>query len=161
MAILNIVKDGDEILRKKSKEVSVLDERIFTLLDDMKDTMHKAGGVGLAAVQVGLLKRLVVIDTGEEQLELINPKIIKTSGEQEGLEGCLSCPNKWGITKRPEKVVVESLDRKGKTVRYKGEGFLAKAIMHETDHLEGKLFYDEALRILSDKELEELQDEED
>ncbi len=155
MAILNIVKDGDEILRKKSKDVTV-DEKLFVLLDDMKETMAKAGGVGLAAVQVGKLKKAIVIDTGEDQLELINPKFIKKSGSQEDLEGCLSCPGQWGITKRPMKVEVETLDRSGKICRVKAEGFLAKAICHEMDHLDGKLFYDEAVRILTPEEVEEL-----
>ena len=155
MAILNIVKDGDEILRKKSREVTVPDPRIDTLLDDMKETMAKANGVGLAAVQVGKLRRVIVIDTGEEQLELINPVRIKEEGVQETLEGCLSCPGQWGVTRRPEKVVVETLDRRGKKRRVKGEGLLAKAICHEMDHLEGKLFYDEAVRMLTPEELEE------
>lgn len=155
MAILNIVKDGDEILRKKSKDVTI-DEKLFVLLDDMKETMAKAGGVGLAAVQVGKLKKAIVIDTGEDQLELINPKFLKRSGSQEDLEGCLSCPGQWGITERPMKVEVETLDRSGKTRRIKAEGFLAKAICHEMDHLEGKLFYDEAVRMLSNEEVEEL-----
>jgi len=156
MAILNIVKDGDEILRKKSKDVTKVDEKILTLLDDMRETMEKAGGVGLAAVQVGKLKRVIVIDTGEESLELINPRLLKKSGQVEELEGCLSCPGKWGITRRPEKVEVETLNREGKTVRHKAHGLLAKAICHEMDHLEGKLFYDEAIRILSEEELEEM-----
>ena len=156
MAILNIVKDTDELLRKRSKEVTELDKKLFLLLDDMKDTMHKAGGVGLAAVQVGKLKRAIVIDTGEEQLELINPRFLKKSGNQEDLEGCLSCPGKWGITKRPNKVEIETLDRNGKTVKIKAEGFLAKAICHEMDHLEGKLFYDDAVRMLTQEEIEEL-----
>jgi len=155
MAILNIVKDGDEILRKKSKEVSVVDEKILTLLEDMKETMAKAGGVGLAAVQVGKLKQVIVIDTGEDQLELINPKMIRQSGEQEDLEGCLSCPGQWGITRRPLKVEVETLDRNGKKLRKKAEGFLAKAICHEMDHLEGKLFYDNAVHMLTPEEMKE------
>ena len=155
MAILNIVKDGDEILRKRSREISAVDEKILTLLEDMKETMHKAGGVGLAAVQVGKLKRVIVIDIGTEELELINPKMLKMSGSQESLEGCLSCPDRWGITRRPLRVEVETLTRAGKTVRKKAEGFLAKAICHEMDHLEGKLFYDEALRMLTPEEMKE------
>ena len=158
MAILNIVKDGDEILRKKSREVTVPDERINTLLDDMKETMAKAGGVGLAAVQVGKLRRVIVIDTGEVQLELINPVKIREEGVQEELEGCLSCPGQWGITRRPMKVVVETLDRKGKKRRVKGEGLLAKAICHEMDHLEGKLFYDDAVHMLTPEELKEYEE---
>ena len=155
MAILNIVKDGDEILRKKSRDVEKIDDRILSLLEDMKETMAKAGGVGRAAVQVGKLKKVIVIDTGEDQLELINPVMLKKSGAQESLEGCLSCPNRWGITRRPLKVEVETLTREGKKVKKKAEGFLAKAICHEMDHLDGKLFYDEAVRMLSQEELEE------
>ncbi len=157
MALLNIVEDGDEILRKRSREVSVPDEKIDRLLDDMKETLAKSGGVGLAAVQVGKLKRVIVIDTGEAQLELINPVIVKTEGVQEDLEGCLSCPGRWGITRRPMKVTVESLTRKGKKVTYSGEGLLAKCFCHECDHLDGKLFYDNAVRMLTQKEIEEWQ----
>ena len=155
MAILNIVKDGDEILRKKSKDVEQVDDKILTLIQDMKDTMHKAGGVGLAAVQVGKLKKVIVIDTGEEELVLINPKLLKKSGNQEDLEGCLSCPGQWGITRRPTKVEVETLDLNGKKVRKKGEGLMAKAICHEMEHLEGKLFYDNVVRMLTQEELKE------
>lgn len=156
MAILNIVKDGeDEILRKTSKPVDKIDARVITLLEDMKETMAKAGGVGLAAVQVGKLKQLIVIDTGEDQLELINPRLLSAKGEQEDLEGCLSCPGKWGVRLRPLKVEVETLTREGKKVRKKAEGFLAKAICHEMDHLQGKLFYDEDCRILSPEEMKE------
>lgn len=156
MAILNIVKDGDEILRKKSRPVEVVDDKVITLLEDMKETMAKAGGVGLAAVQIGKLKQVIVIDTGKEQLELINPRLIQKSGSLEDLEGCLSCPGRWGITKRPTKVEVETLDRSGKTVRHKAEGLLAKAICHEMDHLEGKLFYDQAIRMLTKEEIDEM-----
>jgi len=155
MAILNIVKDGDEILRKKSRNIEAVDEKILTLLEDMKETMAKAGGVGLAAVQIGKLKKVIVIDTGEDQLELLNPVLLKKSGAQESLEGCLSCPGQWGITRRPMKVEVETLDRQGNKIKVKAEGFLAKAICHEMDHLEGKLFYDEAVRMLSPEELKE------
>ena len=110
MAILNIVKDGDEILRKTSKEIDKIDDKLLTFIEDMKDTMEKAGGVGLAAVQVGKLRRVLVINTGEDELTLINPKMLKQSGEQEDLEGCLSCPGQWGITRRPMKVEVETPD---------------------------------------------------
>lgn len=156
MAILNIVKDGDEILRKKSKEIEKVDKKILTLIEDMKETMEKAGGVGLAAVQVGKLRQVIVINTGDEELVLLNPKMLKKSGSQEDLEGCLSCPNRWGITKRPMKVEVETLDLEGKKIKVKAEGFLAKAICHEMDHLEGKLFYDEAVRMLTKEEIEAL-----
>ncbi|MBQ3074485.1 MAG: peptide deformylase [Clostridia bacterium] len=156
MAILNIVKDGDEILRKKSKEIEKIDEKLLTFIQDMKDTMEKAGGVGLAAVQVGKLRRVLVINTGEEELTLINPKMLKSSGSQEDLEGCLSCPGRWGITRRPMKVEVETLTTEGKKTKVKAEGFLAKAICHEMDHLEGKLFYDDAVRMLTQEEIDNL-----
>ena len=156
MAILNIVKDGDEILRKTSKEIDKIDDKLLTFIEDMKDTMEKAGGVGLAAVQVGKLRRVLVINTGEDELTLINPKMLKQSGEQEDLEGCLSCPGQWGITRRPLKVEVETLTVDGKKKKIKAEGFLAKAICHEMDHLDGKLFYDEAVRMLSKEEIEQL-----
>lgn len=156
MAILNIVKDGDEILRKTSKEIDKIDEKLLTFIQDMKDTMEKAGGVGLAAVQVGKLRRVLVINTGEDELTLINPKMLKQSGEQEDLEGCLSCPGQWGITRRPMKVEVETLTVDGKKKKVKAEGFLAKAICHEMDHLDGKLFYDEAVRMLTQEEIENL-----
>ncbi|MBR2616392.1 MAG: peptide deformylase [Clostridia bacterium] len=155
MAILNIVKDGDEILRKRSREIDVIDQRLLTLIEDMKETMDKAGGVGLAAVQVGKLKRLLVINTGEEEVTLINPKLLSFSGEKEELEGCLSCPGKWGYRKRPTKVRVETLTVDGKTKRISAEGLLAKAICHEMDHLDGKLFYDEDCRILTPEEMKE------
>ena len=156
MAILNIVKDGDEILRKKSKDIEKIDDKLLTFIEDMKDTMEKAGGVGLAAVQVGKLRRVLVINTGEEELTLINPKMLKSSGSQEDLEGCLSCPGQWGITRRPMKVEVETLTVDGKKTKVKAEGFLAKAICHEMDHLEGKLFYDDVVRMLTQEEIENL-----
>ena len=156
MAILNIVKDGDEILRKKSKDIEKIDEKLLTFIEDMKDTMEKAGGVGLAAVQVGKLRRVLVINTGEDELTLINPKMLKSSGSQEDLEGCLSCPGQWGITRRPMKVEVETLTVEGKKTKVKAEGFLAKAICHEMDHLEGKLFYDDAVHMLTQEEIENL-----
>jgi peptide deformylase len=156
MALLNIVKDTDEILRKKSKDVDEINEKVLTLIEDMKETMEKAGGVGLAAVQVGKLRKLIVINTGEEELTLINPKMLKASGSQEDLEGCLSCPGRWGITRRPMKVEVETLTTEGKKVKIKAQGFLAKAICHEMDHLEGKLFYDDAVRMLTQEEIDAL-----
>ena len=155
MAILNIVKDGDEILRKTCKPVSVITERTIRLLDDMADTLHKAEGVGLAAPQVGVLRRIVIIEVEEGNLiELINPVIIASEGKQNEIEGCLSVPGKWGITDRPEKVTVRALDRNGKEFELTGEGLLARAICHEIDHLDGKLFYDKAVRMLSPEELE-------
>ena len=153
MAILKIIKDGDPTLRKISKDVDTITPRILTLLDDMKDTLVKANGVGLAAVQVGVLRRvvLVVLDSGET-VELINPKIVAREGEQREVEGCLSVPGKYGITCRPEKVTVEALDRNGNLKTYTGEGLTARAFCHELDHLDGVLYKDHALEMFDDKD---------
>ncbi len=146
MAILNILKEGDETLRKTSRPVTEITPRILTLLDDMKDTMHKAEGCGLAAVQVGVLRRVVVIEVEDGvTYEMINPEIIDRKGKQEETEGCLSVPGRWGITRRPAKVTVRYQNRDGETCELTGEGLLARAICHETDHLDGKLFVDEMI----------------
>ena len=143
MAKLQIVKEGDPLLRKSSRPVTEITPRILTLLDDMTETMRAANGCGLAAVQVGVLRRVVVIETEESGLiELINPEIIAESGVQEEAEGCLSVPGKWGITRRPAKVKVRAMDRNGKMVEYKGSDLLARAFCHEIDHLDGELFID-------------------
>ena len=143
MAKLQIVKEGDPILRKVSRPVTEITPRILTLLDDMVETMRAANGCGLAAVQVGVLRRIVVIETEESGLiELLNPEIIAESGVQEEGEGCLSVPGKWGITRRPAKVKVRAMDRHGKIVEYKGSDLLARAFCHELDHLDGELFID-------------------
>lgn len=142
MAIRNITKDGDEVLRKVCRPVEKFDDRLKTLLDDMADTMYAANGVGLAAPQFGILKRVFVVDVGEGLFEFINPTIIKTSGTQSDTEGCLSCPNLWGIVERPNFVEVEAFDRNGNKFSIKAEEFFARAIMHENDHLDGKLFKD-------------------
>lgn len=148
MAKLKILKLGDETLRKVCRPVEKITPRITTLLDDMAETMRAANGVGLAAPQVGVLRRIVVIEVEEgELIELINPKIIAYSGEQEGEEGCLSIPGKWGITKRPECVTVRAIDRHGKEFEINGKGLLAKAFCHEIDHLDGKLYIDCAIRM--------------
>lgn len=140
MGIRNIRVDDDPILKKVSRPVEVFDERLFTLLDDMRDTLYKADGCGLAAVQVGVLKRVVVIDVGEGLIELINPEIIETSGVQYEVEGCLSLPGRSGITKRPMTVKVRAQNRAGKWCQYKGEGLKARAFCHELDHLDGHLY---------------------
>ncbi len=143
MAKLKILKVGDSALRTVCRPVDAVTPRIIRLLDDMVQTMRDADGVGLAAPQVGVLRRVVVIETPDEGLfELINPKIIAYSGEQETEEGCLSVPGRWGITKRPMHVTVKALNRKGETVTYTGSGLLAKALCHEIDHLDGKLYID-------------------
>lgn len=158
MAIRQIVKEGDDVLTKKCREVVKFDERLFTLLDDMKETLELAQGVGLAAPQVGILRRVVIIDIGEGPIELINPVIIEQSGEQEGLEGCLSCPGEWGITKRPMNVTVKAQDRNGKEFTMSGEGLLAKAFCHELDHLDGIIYKQIAVRMVNPDELEEIEE---
>lgn len=150
MAIRNLRYEGDEILKKKSREVleeDILTERIQTLIDDMIETMHKYNGVGLAAVQVGVLKRIITIDIYDDNgpIVLINPVIIKTKGEQEVEEGCLSFPNKFAKVIRPAEVVAEYIDREGKKMRVKAKELLAQAIAHEVDHLNGELFIDKIL----------------
>lgn len=147
MAIRSIRKESDEILRKISKKVDNIDDRIIMLLDDMAETMKAAEGVGLAAPQVGVLRRVVVIDVGDGLIELINPVIVYEKGEQCKEEGCLSIPGKSGIVKRPEKVIVRAKNRKGETFEITGEGLLAVALCHETDHLNGILFIDKAITI--------------
>lgn len=143
MALRNLRLDGDEILRKKSREVEKIDDRILTILDDMADTMYDKDGVGLAAPQIGILKRLVVIDVDDENLyKMINPKIIKSSGEAVDAEGCLSVPEKRGEVVRPSNVTVEYTDINGELKVLDAEGLLARCICHELDHLDGILFTD-------------------
>lgn len=145
MAIRNIREMGDDILRKKSKPVKEMTERLRTMIDDMYETMYETMGVGLAAPQIGILKRIVVIDIGDgEQITLINPVIVEKEGEQIGDEGCLSVPNKVGTVKRPNRVVCEALNEEMEEIRVEGEGFLARAICHECDHLDGILYPDVA-----------------
>lgn len=149
MAIRKIVQKGDEILTKRCKEVKEINDRILELLDDMKETMYEHGnGVGLAAPQVGILKRLVVIDVGDGLIEMINPVILETEGEQIEVEGCLSLPGVYGKVRRPARVVVEYLDREGKKVRTEGFGLLAICICHELDHLDGILFDEKVIEFV-------------
>ena len=155
MAILNILKEGDETLRKKSRPVEEITPRIIRLLDDMHETLAKAEGVGLAAPQVGVLRRVVIVEVGEEKYELINPEIIETSGEIEDLEGCLSVPGLYGTVKRPEYVKVKALDRNGKEYIAEGHGLTARCFCHELDHLEGILYIDKATETYTPDELEE------
>ena len=147
MAVRQVREMGDEVLNKVSKEVKVVTPRTLTLIEDMLDTMYKANGVGLAAVQVGVLKQVIVIDIddGEGPLVLINPKIIKEKGEQEVEEGCLSFPNKFAKVIRPAEITVEALDRKGKTIKIKAKELMAQALSHEIDHLNGTVFVDKIL----------------
>lgn len=147
MAIRNIREEGDEILKKKSREVEIVDDKIRQLLDDMVETMHKYNGVGLAAVQVGILKRVIVIDLYDEKgpMKLVNPIILKEKGEQEVEEGCLSFPNKYAKMIRPKEVTVEALDENGKKIKIHAKDLLAQALCHEIDHLNGIVFVDKMI----------------
>ena len=147
MAKLNIVKHGDETLRKVCRPVEQITPRVITLLDDMIETMRDADGCGLAAPQVGILRRIAVVEVEPgEVIELINPKIIAFAGEQQEQEGCLSIPGRWGITKRPMHVTVRAQNRKGETFEVSGSELLARALCHEIDHLDGKLFIDKMIK---------------
>lgn len=147
MAIREVREDGDEILRKKSRTVEEVDDRIRQILDDMVETMHKYNGVGLAGPQIGLLKRIVVIDLYDDKgpIKLVNPEIIKEKGTQEVEEGCLSFPNKYGKIIRPAEVIVKALDENGKQIKISAKGLLAQALSHEIDHLNGILFVDKVI----------------
>ena len=153
MAKLKIRKIGDDVLRKTCRPVEEITPRVLTLLDDMVETMRAADGVGLAAPQVGVLRRIVVIEVEEGNvLELINPRIVATAGEQIGQEGCLSVPDRRGIVKRPKHVTVRAINRDGDEVEISGSDLLARAFCHELDHLDGKLFTDCAIRMLTDND---------
>lgn len=161
MAIRNIREYGDEVLTKKCKEVTEMTPRLKDLVGDMLETMYEAGGVGLAAPQVGILKRIVVIDvTGDDPHILINPRIVESSGEQTGTEGCLSVPGKYGIVTRPNYVKAVALDIDMKPIELEGTEFLARAICHELDHLDGHLYVEKAEGSLQDAVYEEEEEEE-
>ena len=156
MATRRILEKGrDELLRKRSRPVEKFDKRLWTLLDDMADTMYDADGAGLAAVQVGVLKRCVVIDVGEGLIELINPEIVESEGEMINAEGCLSVPGRRGTVKRPERVSVKAFDREGKPIELKGEGYLSIAIRHELDHLDGILYTAKMIEDVTEELLED------
>lgn len=161
MAIRNVLKEGEETLRKVSREVTKIDGRIHTLLDDMAETMYASDGVGLAAPQVGVLRRVIVIDIRDEKglIELINPEIVKKSGKQYGEEGCLSVPGVVANLERPYEVTVKGLNRAGEEVEYYAVDFLAKAFCHEIDHLDGKLFIDHPHELVDYDDYEEGADE--
>ena len=156
MAIRNIVKEGDDVLNKKCHYVTKFDDRLAMLIDDMKETLAQANGVGLAAPQVGVLRRVVVISIPEEnvELELVNPEIIQQSGNQEEVEGCLSCPNQWGVTKRPMFVTVKAFDRNGKEFTVMGDGLVARCFCHELDHLDGILFKERTIKMIDPSEMD-------
>lgn len=160
MAIREIRLSGDEILKKKSREVDIVDDRIREILNDMDETMHQANGVGLSAVQVGILKRLVVIDVeydGSPSIKLVNPVIVKQKGKQEVEEGCLSFPNQFAKVIRPKEVTVKALDENGKPITIKGKDLLAQCLCHELDHLDGVLFVEK----MEEGTLEYIDDEND
>lgn len=160
MAIREIRLSGDEILKKKSREVDIVDDRIREILNDMDETMHQANGVGLSAVQVGILKRLVVIDVeydGSPSIKLVNPVIVKQKGKQEVEEGCLSFPNQFAKVIRPKEVTVKALDENGKPITIKGKDLLAQCLCHELDHLDGILFVEK----MEEGTLEYIDDEND
>ena len=161
MALLRILtlENEEEALRRHSRPLELVNDRTRTLLDDLYETMQEANGVGLAAPQVGVLRRVVVIDVGEGRIDLVNPEIIAAEGEQEDREGCLSVPEECGIVKRPMKVTVQALDKNGEPFTLTGEGLLARALCHEIDHLDGVLYVDKASRMLTPDELEELEEE--
>jgi len=161
MAILKILTDEDQTLRMTSRPVTEITPRIIRLIDDMRATLKKSGGVGLAAVQVGVLRRVVLVEDADGSvLELINPEIIEREGEQHELEGCLSVPGRWGITDRPESVTVRALDRTGREFTVSGTGLQARCFCHELDHLDGILFTDHA-RMLTEEEMAQLSGEEE
>lgn len=147
MAIFEIVKIGDEILRSKAAPVKKITPNVIKLLDNMRETMYGNKGVGLAAPQIGVSKRVIVVDVGDGLIELINPVITKMEGEEIDTEGCLSIPGVLGDVPRAYRVEVEGLNRLGERVEYRGEGFLARALQHEIDHLDGILFIDKAIKI--------------
>ena len=155
MAVRNLRYEGDPILRKTSKEVKEITPRIRELIDDMLETMYEANGVGLAAPQVGVLKRIVVIDVGEGPLVMVNPQVVKTSGSQTGDEGCLSVPGKAGTVTRPDEVTVRFMGEDGEWYELEGRELLARAICHECDHLDGKLYIDIVEGELHDTVMEE------
>lgn len=159
LATLRIISDDDPTLRKSSREVGEITPRIIQLLDDMIETLHEYDGCGLAAPQVGVLRRVAVVEVEPGTIyELINPVIVEKEGVQEDIEGCLSLPGRWGITQRPAKVTVRAKNRHGESYEITGTGLLARALCHEIDHLDGVLFIDKATRMLTEEELEALRE---
>ena len=155
MALLNIVKEGDPALRKKCRPVEEITPRILQLLDDMHDTLEKAQGVGLAAPQVGVLRRIVIVEIEDKKYEMINPEIIETKGKQEEIEACLSVPERYGLVKRPQWVKVRATDRNGKVYEVSGNGLMARCFCHELDHLDGTLYLDKAIEMYDADDIED------
>ena len=159
MGLRKILTDKDPALHKVCRPVEKFDGKLHKLLDDMKETLAEANGVGLAAPQVGILRRVVVVDTGEEMLELVNPELLETSGEQVGSEGCLSVPGKYGLVKRPNYAKVRAQDRNGNWFEAEGEELIARCFCHELDHLDGILYTEVMERFLTEEELEAQEEE--
>lgn len=159
MGLRKILTDKDPALHKVCRPVEKFDGRLHRLLDDMKETLAEANGVGLAAPQVGILRRVVLVDTGDEVLELINPSLLETSGEQVGAEGCLSVPGKYGLVKRPNYAKVRAQDRNGHWFEAEGEELIARCFCHELDHLDGILYTEVMERFLTEEELEAQEEE--
>ena len=157
MAIREIRKKGDPCLEKVCHPVTEFNERLHLLLDDMRETLEESGGVGLAAPQVGILRRVCIVEDSEgEIIELVNPEIVKAEGEQTGLEGCLSLPGKWGLVTRPEYAKVRAQDRHGDWYEYEGEDLTARCFLHEIDHLDGHMYTELAEKMLTQEELDKL-----
>ena len=156
MAILEVIKNPADILNEKTKEVEVIDESIIQLLDDLYDTMVEHDGVGIAAPQVNVGLRIAIVELGEDILEMINPIVIETRGEEEDVEGCLSFPDLFGLVKRPTYVKIEASDREGRIYELEAEDFEARCILHEIDHLDGVLFDSKMTRVLTQEELDEM-----
>ena len=156
MAIRKIMTEKDSALHKVCRPVTDFNGRLHRLLDDLAETLDEAQGAGLAAPQVGILRRVVVIDVGEGLMELVNPEIVEQDGEQDGPEGCLSVPGKWGLVKRPNHVQVRAQDRNGQWFEAEGEGLLARCFCHELEHLDGHLYTEKVSRYLTEEEIEEM-----
>lgn len=154
MALRQIITEGDPKLQKVCRPVIKFDKKLHELLDDMGETLIASGGAGLAAPQVGILRRAVIVDTGDGLLELVNPEIIETSGEQDGIEGCLSVPGVWGLVKRPNVVTVRAQDRDGNWFEVTGEELIARCFCHECDHLDGHLYREKVYRYPTEEELQ-------
>ncbi len=154
MALRKIVTEGDDVLLKRCRPIEKFDQKLWDLLDDMAETLYDSGGVGLAGPQVGMLRRVCIIDIGEGLIEFINPEIVSSEGEHEVVEGCLSSPGEFGLVKRPQKVVAKAFDRDGKEFTVEGEDLFAQAMCHEFDHLDGVLFKSKVIRMLAPDELE-------
>lgn len=161
MALRKIVNEKEATIRKVSRPVEKFDDRLHTLLDDMADTMYEADGCGIAGVQVGVLRRCFIVDVGDGLVEFVNPEITVRSGEQDGMEGCLSAPGDFGLVVRPKKITIKAQNRDGKAFELTAEDFFARAICHEYDHLDGHIFKDVTHHMLTDEELRRMDDEEE